>query len=215
MTEWCIFFHRHFTVCILNGVYCQFRLRFHLALLWPCPLQLFSAFGLPTCMTHLDEWAMQVLCNPPKLLIKTSFTAQSLRLPEAVFVFPRSIPRQSVACPGHVDFSFLPRSGAWNFFMMGIMCESTRLISSWMALLEDGWNHWIWPIISFLISDAPALKNQTMVSFLFCSLTPIWHQTLFEDIEKLYHVVFSNNFNSVEILDNNLAKVTEFALVEH
>ena len=38
----------------------------------------------------------------------------------------------------------------------------------------------------------------------------------FEDIEKLYHVVFVNNhFNHVEILNNNLEKVTEFALLEH
>ena len=64
MTKWCIFSHCHFTVCILNGVYCQFRLQSHLPLLWPCPLQLFSAFSLPTCLTHLDKLHWRWRCCP-------------------------------------------------------------------------------------------------------------------------------------------------------
>ena len=123
-------------------------------------------------------------------------------------------------------FSFLLGSGVWNFLRwewcarahqetrnvtLGSLRSAssavstssvtfrvpwcTRLIPSWMIqmLME---HHWMWPITSFLISNALPLKNHTVVRFLLSSLAPNWHQTLFEDIEKLYHVVFSSNFNS-------------------
>ena len=82
--------------------------------------------------------------RPPEATYQDEFYRSILEVTGGCIRISSEYSLASVARPGRVDFfSYLPRSGAWNFFMMGIMCESTRLISSWMALLEDGWNHWI------------------------------------------------------------------------
>ena len=62
--------------------------------------------------------------------------------------------------------------------------------------------HYLFPTTSSLISVTLLPKNDIQVGEV-CFLCHMFNLSCESDIPKLYHVVFSNNFRTVRILDNN------------
>jgi len=115
------------------------------------------------------------------------------------------------------------RSGCIDFFIpskkwgIGLLRDGNNIQEHWSRFLEhDAYGKWLEfsDMMDYIVLDFRSTRPQK-------SYDPtVQHQTdikrSFEGIEKLYYVVFVNNhFNHVEILNNNLEKVTGFALTGH
>jgi len=107
---------------------------FHMPLFWRYSSQLLKPFSLPSYLTRLGELVMPVLSEPPRLPTKTSFTAQSLKLPKAVFAFPRSVPQQKELAQVFHSFQEVGN------FLKGTTSKNTGPVFSCTVLMGHRWS---------------------------------------------------------------------------